>query len=401
LNDALDCGNITPEAISQVMAMRDRKRKVLAVHKYKITQLPDGRYQTYFKRDGEKRRLVRATDVSDLYEQLYGLYTDQLYLDKITLTDLYEEWITYKASITESPNTVKRHKQHYAKYFCGSTLFNSMLRHVTAIQLNTFCNQLIRDNAMTRHEWTNVKTILKGMFELAEEKEYIKNNPMHKLKITVKFKQVNKKTGETETFNTEEMDRLYAYLDAHYAADGNVAFMAVKLNLMLGLRVGELVALKWGDIHDNMHLHVSREETRNQETGERSVVVHTKTRQDRFVVLVPQAWEILEELYQRAEAPDMDAFIFMRDGNRLTTRQVNYVLEKYAERTSSIKKSSHKLRKTYASVLQSSGVPIDEIRLQLGHSSIQTTLSYIFNPLTSKETIERISGAFQTNLNAG
>ena len=83
----------------------------------------------------------------------------------------------------------------------------------------------------------------------------------------------------------------------------------------------------------------------------------------------------------------------MRDGKRLTSRKINYVLEKYAQRMDVKAKSSHKIRKTYASNLNVAGVPLDEIRKQLGHTNLSTTMSYIFNPLTEQETYELIKEA--------
>ena len=44
------------------------------------------------------------------------------------------------------------------------------------------------------------------------------------------------------------------------------------------------------------------------------------------------------------------------------------------------------MRKTYESLLNANGVPLDCIREQLGHNSLSTTLGYIFNPLTDNET---------------
>ena len=70
--------------------------------------------------------------------------------------------------------------------------------------------------------------------------------------------------------------QLNQYLDVKYTETGDTAFLAVKLNFLLGLRVGELVALKWTDIEEN-HLHIVREEIRNQEKGIYEVVDHTKT----------------------------------------------------------------------------------------------------------------------------
>ncbi len=67
--------------------------------------------------------------------------------------------------------------------------------------------------------------------------------------------------------------------------------------------------------------------------------------------------------------------------------------EYYAERQGIETKSSHKIRKTYASKLNANGVPLDAIREQLGHADLSTTLSYIYNPLTEKDACSLISGA--------
>ena len=130
-----------------------------------------------------------------------------------------------------------------------------------------------------------------------------------------------------------------------------------------------------------------REEVRNQDTNQYEIVEHTKTNRDRFVVLVPKAVNLLQKLDRDGD------YIFMRDGIRITSRQIAYVLEKYAERQGVAAKSTHKMRKTYASNLNANGVPLDCIRELLGHSSLSTTLGYIYNPLTEKETYDLISRA--------
>lgn len=234
-----------------------------------------------------------------------------------------------------------------------------------------------------------MKTILNSMYDYAVRQHYLDVNPLEHVEITVKFRQVVKKTGRTQTYNTEELAELNDYLDRMYDETGDCSFLAVKLNFLVGLRVGELVALKWKDISEEKHLHIVREEVRDQTTNVYEVVDHTKTNTDRFVILVPKAEAILEKL------PQDDEYIFTRDGLRLTSRQINYVLEKYAQRNDRIIKSSHKMRKTYASMLNAKGVPIDAIREQLGHSNLSTTYGNIYNPLTEKETYDLIIEALQ------
>ena len=70
---------------------------------------------------------------------------------------------------------------------------------------------------------------------------------------------------------------------------------------------------------------------------------HTKTNTDRFVTLVSKSKKILDMLDSHGE------YLFMRGSERITSRQVAYVLEKYAERNSFKVKSTYKIRKTYAS----------------------------------------------------
>lgn len=370
--------------------MTAKKEKLLSkMHPYKITapKSENGRWQTYYKDAKGERKIIRAQTKDALLEKLIPIYFEESHLDKFTFSDLFSEWLEYKKTVTDSPNTIVRHTQHYRRYFERSELHNKPVRRIDTLLLESECNRLVKEYRMTRKEWNNVKTILIGCFEYAVRKKYIADNPMDDVKILVKYRQVVKKTGKTETYNTEELENLNKYLDKMYAETEDIAFLAVKINFLLGLRVGELVALKWEDCTEQLHLHVVREEIRNQETNLCDVVEHTKTNCDRYVVLVPKAISILEKI------PKQGSYIFMRNGERITTRQIAYVLEKYAQRQGIPTKSTHKMRKTYASNLNANGVPLDCIREMLGHSSLSTTLGYVYNPLTESETYNLISQA--------
>lgn len=369
--------------------MAKKREEVLKLHPYTITEpsKEGGRWQTYYKDATGKRKIIRAQTKEELLDKLIPIYFQNSHIDKMTFYDLYKEWLEYKQTVTNSPNTIKRHKQHYHKYFEPSALHNKKIKKIDELLLETECNRIVREFNLPRKEWGNIKTILNGMFEYAIRKKYLTENPMDKIQILVKFKQVVRKTGKTETYNSDELKDLNLYLERMYTETLDTAFLSVKLNFLLGLRVGELVALKWEDLTDNKHLHIVREEVRNQVTNKYEVVEHTKTNRDRFVVLVPKAIEILQKIEHTGE------YIFMRDGERLTSRQIAYVLEKYAERQGLSTKSTHKMRKTFASNLNACGVPLDCIRELLGHSNLNTTLGYIYNPLTEKETYDLISKA--------
>lgn len=388
LKEALDCGIINADSVLD-MLMSTKREQIRKIHTYAITPpaKEGGRWQTCYKGADGKRKNIKAQTEEELLDKLIPLYFQNSHIDKLTFYELYEEWLEYKQTVTNSPNTIKRHKQHYKKYFEPSSLHNKKIKRIDELLLESECNRIVREFNLTRKEWGNIKTILNGMFEYAIRKKYLTENPMDKVQILVKFKQVVRKTGKTETYNSDELKDLNQYLDRMYTETGDTAFLAVKLNFLLGLRVGELVALKWEDYCNSNHLHIVREEVRNQVTNQYEVVEHTKTNRDRFVVLVPKAIHILQKVEHTGD------YIFIRDGKRLTSRQIAYVLEKYAERQGLSTKSTHKMRKTFASNLNASGVPLDCIRELLGHSNLNTTLGYIYNPLTEQETYDLISKA--------
>lgn len=387
LKDVLDCGIINIDSVLDEF-MSTKKEQVKKVHPYSITSpaSKNGRWQTYYKSVDGKRKIVRAQTEDELLNKLVQLYFRNSYIDKMTFHELYEEWLDYKKSITNSPNTIKRHEQHYKKYFEISILNNKKVKEIDELLLEQECNRIVREFNLPRKEWSNAKTILNGMYSYAVRKKYLEINFMDKVQIFVKFKQVVRKTGKTETFNSDELKSLTEFLDRMYQESGDSSYMAVKLNFLLGLRVGELVALKWEDFSEN-HLHIVREEIRNQVTNEISVVEHTKTNKDRFVVLVPKAIAILNKLEHEGD------YIFMKDGKRMTSIRIASVLRKYARYEGTKLKSSHKIRKTFASNLNAAGVPLDCIRELLGHSSLSTTLGYIYNPLTEAETYNLIEKA--------
>ena len=388
LKEAMDCGILNSDSVLD-MLMSSKKEQIKKIHPYAITppSKDGGRWQTFYKGTDGKRKNIKAQTEEDLLNKLIPLYFQNSYIDKLTFHKLYEEWLEYKKTVTNSPNTIKRHTQHYSKYFESSCLHDAKIKQVNELFLESECNRIVKDFNLSRKEWGNTKTILNGMFQYAVRKKYLSENPMDKIQIHVKFKQIVRKTGKTETYNTDELENLNQYLDRMYIETEDTVFLAVKLNFLLGLRVGELAALKWEDLSDENHLHIVREEVRNQITNQCEVVEHTKTNCDRFVVLVPKAINLLQKIEHTGN------YIFMRNGERIRARQIAYVLEKYAERQGIATKSTHKMRKTYASNLNAKGVPLDSIRELLGHSNPTTTLGYILNPLTEKETYDLITKA--------
>lgn len=370
-------------------------QQILKNHSYAITPPKDdnGRWQTYYKDTDGNRKIIRAVTKEELIKKLVEAYTGIARAKKLTMTKLYDEWLEYKKTITNSPNTIRRHIQHYNKYFADTPMFKRQVSGIDELSMEIFCNNIIKQYNLSKKEWGNVKGILNGMFLYARRKGYITDNPMDNIIINIKFRQVSKKSGKTQVYDEEELKQLLAYIDEYYEKTENIALLAVKLNFFIGLRVGELVALKWEDIDIiSKQIHVEREEVRDQITNKYSIVNHTKTNTDRYVPIPDKALEVLKKISDKSGGSE---YIFVRSGKRINARAVAYVLEKYAERTGHVVKSTHKMRKTYASSLYNNGVSADKIREMLGHTSLVTALtSYIYDTAPESKTIENINKAF-------
>ena len=349
-----------------------KKSLILSVHTHAITYLEnEARYQTYAKLSTGKRKCIKAKTEEELYRKLWEFYG----FEGVTLHDLFYQWLAYKKNMTGSTNTVDRYTQYFHKYLESSALMTCTVQKVSKVDLQKELNRIVKDNSLTHKAWQNLKTVISGMFEYAMDHRLISSNVFLEVRILVPFRQVPKKASTIEVLNQTEYAAQKAYFYARFEETKDPACAAVLLQDFSGLRIGELVALKWSDLSGS-NLTVEREEVYDSENsiGKRAyrIVSHTKTHKARTIYLPTSAVELLAKL------PHTSEFIFSRDASRVTSRQVTYQLEKYAKTCGLMIKRSHKNRKTYASNLANNGVDLDTIRLQLGHADLRTTLGYIY-----------------------
>lgn len=382
--------------------------RIEEVHNYKITSLQgvnDQRWQTYVVDKTKKtgRKIIKATTKEKLYQKLAGYYGISEDPSGSTMSDIFKEWIPFKRSITNSENTIYRHVNHWRRYCENKSIVNKPMKDINVIQLDSWANSMIKDNDMTRKEWQNIKTVISGIWEYSYRSGIISTNPWLSIKISVRFKQISKKSPETQVFIGDDMNKLILKCSELYETTNNSAYIAIIFNLYCGLRVGELVALKVGDINfEQAYMHIEREEvqirTRHEDDSisyKWEIENHTKTYTSRYVPLIPKAIDILKNLItSNGDYFSNDRFLFVKNGNRLNTGQIGGALYYACKQAEIQQKSTHKIRKTFASKLDAGGVPIDEIRTLLGHTDAQTTLGYIFNPLPKNETLNMIQNSF-------
>ena len=134
--------------------------------------------------------------------------------------------------------------------------------------------------------------------------------------------------------------------------------LIIQIGYSAGLRVSEIINLKWQDIDfDRNLIHLKR----------------AKGKKDRIVMLSLKVKEGLMNL-----TPNKEGYVFLtnRDG-KYTQRTIQKIIENAATKIG-IRKSitPHTLRHSFATHLLENGTDIRYIRDLLGHSDISTTLIY-------------------------
>ena len=409
-------GTIDNETIADIEKMLTRK-KVEQLHKYKIMYNPK-RDAWYTANPHDYNKRIQRKTRGELLDALKPYYMSS---SPLCLQDIFEEWLEYKKTITESPNTIHTHIKHWKRFFDGTDFFQIPLKEITVSEINSWANQLIKKYNLSNHSWQTIKTIPKQMFEYAKEQGYILSNPFSELKVTVKFRQVTKARSETQVFNTDEYHRIVEDLWDSYDKKHEPRFLSVICNFLMGLRAGELCALRWRDLDmEKWVITIHQEMVRMDasqlndpyydaykvsgqivilpgQEGKKGLYVlldHTKTHTERTIAIIPKGQKIFQLLKENAPDAKPDDFIFGYDSKYLNLRAINSVLEYACAHIETDVKRSHKLRKTYASRLNAAGLPLDQIRANLGHASLTTTLGYIYNPLTPEESLKLMEKAF-------
>lgn len=389
------CATLLPTVLHDYVMQKSVLDTVKAVHPYAISPYSRGGWYTKINDplpDNPKhRKNLTAPSQADLIVklvELYGLGN----IDNLTMDELYHRWKNHRIKIQTPRNTVCRDEERYLRYFAGTPFFDLPVKDIRRSTLKEFCcsvivgntrhdaklsRQTVEERKMTRKEWGSTRCILNGMFDFALDNEWMKANHLIGMKFEKHlFRDPSHKTEDFEVFNEVEMRSVVKWCFSHFEDTRDLSFLFVPFNFLFGARVGEGVALTWSDRIDHNHISVNKAEYRDRETYQLSVQPHTKTFHNRTVYINDEAAAILDLIYENR---DSDEWIFSRNGERLTSRQINYVLEKYAKDNGLDVKSSHKIRKTYGSNLYKSGLTGKQCADILGNTVEVFERYYCFN----------------------
>ena len=290
-------------------------------------------------------------------------------LKKLSIKFYIDEFIDYIVLEKNlSSNTVDNYRRdivQFCNYFYKS-INNSDFKISEHINSEIF-TKYIKHLKLKEYKTSTMNrkiSSLKNYVNFLEEEKMIEFNPLKYMKLPKNPRKIPK------TINDSDIDILLNNNDKLNIREKTI----IELMYATGLRVSELINLKFNDINfKSMTIRVY-----GKGSKERLIPIHQNA-----LLLLKQYWklEITKHNMQikKSNKTILREYIFVNNFSKKLTRQgLWYILKQIAIKLGIDSKNitPHTLRHTFATHLLYNGVPLRHLQEMLGHTSIATTQIY-------------------------
>lgn len=275
--------------------------------------------------------------------------------------DLIAEFLNYVQFQRQySPNTVKAYRADLEDFYqflknSGDTAIDQIVYQDIRLYIAH-----LTDSGYARNSIGRKLSSLRAFFKYAQRKQWINQDPMELVDFQVGQKPL------PEFFYEDEINQLLqgAKQSNHPLALRNRAIL--ELLYATGMRVSELTSLTYQQIDFQVQI----------------IRVIGKGNKERIVPFGDQAAEALstytDQLRPQLVSDENSELVFLsKKGKRLTTLQVNQILDELVEEASlNLSIHPHKLRHTFATHLLNNGADMRSVQELLGHADLSSTQIY-------------------------
>lgn len=328
--------------------------------------------------------------------------------DDCTLKTLYPQWLELR-KYEVCKNTLADDLRNWNTYIAPSEIADIPLNQLGRSKLKAWASRLVTEYSMKKKYFDNIRTVVNSMLDFAVDEEYIEVNKLKGIKLNNHlFKPTTFKEEQEEVFTEQEQQLVMQEAEKDSQDNDSALPLGICILFLTGLRVGELCALRYGDIKENKLYVQSMVVEKQIETADGlkgngyEVVEHAKSSAGRrTVILTKQAQGYLEkikEINQRNGYPiSPDALIFQRKSGLCNQRVFDSRLKKYCNPhhlNLPFAKSCHDVRRTYISNLFDLGINPDTIRRMAGHENIEMTMKYCRGRISHAELANILEKGF-------
>jgi integrase len=320
--------------------------------------------------------------------------------DKLTLQQWFKTWL-FEYKVNEiRPSTLSKYEGLYRNYIKNTQIGMIKLKDLKASNLQAYYNLLTRDKNKTPDTIKTLNKVIKAALTQATAEQYIFLNPCNHVilpKIAPK--------SEIQIFTLDEQLKFIEAIQDHRQ---RLVFL---LGLGTGLRIGELLGLKWSDIDlVEMELTVRRTLKRvsiidlksgTKAEGSKTKIIEQLPKTEYSARTVPIPSTLVKELKkhkmihnkEKLEAKDLyvnNDLLFPNEiGEPTDERSLTRSYERILKRAGIEHKKFHCLRHTFATRLFEREVPLKTVSILLGHSDIKITAD-IYTHVMPSEKIKAV-----------
>lgn len=286
---------------------------------------------------------------------------------KITIQEHFESWWEIKKEKVK-PTTAENYRFLLDRYILPK-FGSELLKDLSSVKIERMLIELIQDHSESTVRLVSI--VLSQGLDRAVKDRLIPFNPA---------KGIERPKGKKRTvtpYTSNELKKLLTELEDHRL------FAFFRVLAYTGARRGEVLALRWSDLYfENATLTISKNRTRIGKT----VIEQESTKGGdgrRTVQLGAETLKLLKDHRKRQLQERIKAGSLWQDSNFIFTQENGLPLDpstpyqlfkRTAKRLGLRSESLHSIRHLHATELLNAGVGIHEVKEQLGHSDISTTL---------------------------
>lgn len=353
---------IKDEDIQEMIKMKIRED---ILKKYSFPKKPssDGFYHIYLKDVTGKRKAVKSKTLEGLKEKVYeyetGMRTkptQKTFKECFAISQQEKtRFVKSQEKILSVNNTLSRNSSEYRRFFEGSELENRPIDEITKKDLENFVEQTLTKFDLHPKGLASMRSILNSVFRLAYQESWINDNIYERIDFK-KYSDMLSSPVPTENrcYTDDELQRIMRQIKRTLEKKPDyITAYALEMQIICGLRRGEIPPLRWSDIYEHYVL-ICREQLtvkKTENTPEHfELVNHTKTYKNRKYPITEELGAFLERLKKVHQKyyPDSEFLFPAKTDNGCITNNCTYNYFRRVCRKENIKISKEVIKGTHA-----------------------------------------------------
>lgn len=347
-------------------------------------------YAKNYKAVKEKLIVAREAVHNILYLQPSASNSKHFLFENIALT-----WLgTIKPKIKKS--TLIKYTNLLNSYIIPS-FGNYPIQDINRNDVETFCSELLvsggkKGNGLAPKTVSDIFSVIKNVFGYAENYKELKVANIRN--ITIK-----QNTKTMRVLSMQEQEKLDLFLRSNISYSN----LSILLSLYTGIRIGELCALKWGDIDfENQCFMVNKTLQRIQNKGAdlsepKTIIIITTPKSICSIRKIPLPDDICKLIlnYKCGQ----DKYFATGTDHYVEPRTMENRFNAVLERCHINKSNFHTLRHTFATRCIEVGFDVKSLSEILGHANVNITLNRYVHPSmeAKRKNMNMLSDLFTVN----